>query len=271
MAILRPSGGDGFAGARTAGGISGAAGRNVNRVSDADAREIAERAAGGSRPRLPDNGRTNTISTTAYKPVAVKPNEKLTGAVKPRGESVVKPTAGIKKPSLASTTYKAFGGGTVPQGTREVIKNQMDKGTLSAPKIQPAVIPRSQSVRPPVAPGVRAWTPTNPRPVAKPSLPKATAPLAKGASVPAVVKPTVARTTIRVVQQKPAAPASTNDLIKNGVPPRSQAKQETTPKLNPGRISTRETRALGGQHMGGHSDISMNIAGGGGSMHEQTR
>ena len=237
MAVLRPGGGNGFAGRPM----------SVNRVSDADAREVAQRAAGSSKPRLPDNGRTNTISTTAYKPVAVKPNEKLTGAVKPRGESVVKPTAGIKKPSLASTTYKAFGGGTVPQGTREVIKNQMDKGTLSAPKIQPAVIPRSQSVRPPVAPGVRTWTPTNPRPVAKPSLPKATAPLAKGPSVPAVVKPRVARTTIRVVQQKPAAPASTSDIL------------------------NLKSNALGGQHMGGHSDISMNIAGGGGSMHEQTR
>ena len=237
MAVLRPGGGNGFAGRPM----------SINRVSDADAREVAQRAAGSSKPRLPDNGRTNTISTTAYKPVAVKPNEKLTGAVKPRGESVVKPTAGIKKPSLASTTYKAFGGGKVPEGTRTVIKNQMDKGTLRAPKIQPAVIPRSQSVRPPVAPGVRAWTPTNPRPVAKPSLPKTTAPLAKGPSVPAVVKPRVARTTIRVVQQKPAAPASTSDIL------------------------NLKSNALGGQHMGGHSDISMNIAGGGGSMHEQTR
>jgi len=241
MAILRPGGGEsGFAGARTSGGISGAAGRNVNRVSDADAREVAQRAAGISKPRLPDNGRTNTISTTAYKPVAVKPNEKLTGAVKPRGESVVKPTADIKKPSLASVKYKAFGGGTVPEATRTVIKNQMDKRTLVAPKIQPATISRTERVRPPVAPGVRAWTPTNPRPVTKPSLPKATAPRAAGPNVPAKIKPTVKRTTIRVVQQKPAAPASTNDI-------------------------------LGGAHMGGHSDVGMNIVGGGGSMHEQTR
>jgi len=102
----------------------------------------------------------------------------------------------------------------------------MDKGTLVAPKIQPAVIPRSQRVRPPVAPGVRAWTPTNPRPVIKPSLPKATAPLAKGSNVAGKPKP---------IKVNPDAGVS---------------KVGNTQKF-PDHPSNR----LGGQHMGGHSDV----------------
>ena len=134
-----------FGGGGTAAGIrsGGRARVTVRRVSDKDAKEIAEKAAGQSKPRVASPGRDIAISNKPYKVVKVKPSEKLTG--RPAGESkVVKP-----KVDAAKKIYKSFGGGSVSPGQRAAIKAQMDKGLKSDSKIVEAKIPKTEPVRPP--------------------------------------------------------------------------------------------------------------------------
>lgn len=115
----------------------------TRKVSNAEAKEIAEKAAGVSRPRIPSSGRDVAISNKPYKTVKVKPSEKLTG--RPAGESkVVKP-----KVDTAKKIFKDYGGGSVSPGQRAAIKAQMDKGLKSDAKIVEAKIPKTERVRPP--------------------------------------------------------------------------------------------------------------------------
>ena len=118
--------------------------KNITRkVSSKEAKEIAEKAAGASRPRLPLTGRDVAISNKPAKIVKVKPSEKLTG--RPAGESkVVKP-----KVDAAKKIYKDYGGGSVSPGQRAAIKAQMDKGIKSDAKIVEAKISKTEPVRPP--------------------------------------------------------------------------------------------------------------------------
>lgn len=115
----------------------------TRKVSDKEAKEIAEKAAGQSKPRIARAGRDVAISDKPYKAVKVKPSEKLTG--RPVGESkVVKP-----KVDTAKKMFRDYGGGSVSPERRAVIKAQMDKGLKPDSKVAEAKIPKTERVRPP--------------------------------------------------------------------------------------------------------------------------
>ena len=120
----------------------------IKKVSDKEAREIAEKAAGQSKPRLPRAGRDVAISDKPYKPVKVKPSEKLTS--RPVNDSVVTKTKKPDvKPSVTKKIFKDYGGGSVSPEKRAAIKAQMDKGLKPDSKVTEAKIPKTERVRPP--------------------------------------------------------------------------------------------------------------------------
>jgi len=79
------------------------------------------------------------------------------------------------KVDMAKSSYKAMGGGTVSPEVRAAIKAKMAQGMRPNTAVQPAGKPPApQPVRPPRAPGVRTFTPSNPKqPEPKPSVPAA--------------------------------------------------------------------------------------------------
>jgi len=94
MAILRPSGGDGFAGARTAGGISGAAGRNVrNKITLDQARAIARATVG----RRPNNAPAPAKVLKINSGTGLSPRERTQVSIKQPVQKIVS-SAGKKTP-----------------------------------------------------------------------------------------------------------------------------------------------------------------------------
>jgi hypothetical protein len=134
-----------------------------------EAREIAERAAGFSKPkviRYPEE----EVTFTPAKKVEAKLEEKRLK------RSVEEPKTTPKKVDMAAEKAKAFGLGSVSPQQRAAIEAQMnrglrpDMGPLRFDPMPPAAV----NIRPPLAPGVRKWTPETPRVTSKmpkPSIP----------------------------------------------------------------------------------------------------
>ena len=122
----------------------------IKKISDKEAKEIAEEAAGASRPRLPRGGRNYGPSTKPKKIVRLTPSEiakrdknrMLDGTV----SKTKKPDV---KPSMTKKIFKDYGGGSVSPGQRAAIKAQMDKGLKPDSKVTEAKIPKTERVRPP--------------------------------------------------------------------------------------------------------------------------
>lgn len=126
----------------------------IKKVSDKEAKEIAQQAAGAKGNRLvkmvntdkygkPIKGPSPITDNAKPKTVKVKPSEKLTG--RPAGESkVVKP-----KVDIAKKMFKDYGGGSVSPGQRAALKEAMDKGLKPDAKIVEAKISKTERVRPP--------------------------------------------------------------------------------------------------------------------------
>ena len=146
-------------GGTRAGVSAGRARVTVRRVSDADAKAIAEKAAGAKGRRLvsmeakdkygkPIKGSPPITDAKPAKTIKVEPSEKLTG--RPAGESTVTKTKKPDvKPSMTKKAFKDWGGGSVSPGQRAAIKGAMDKGLKSDAKIVEAKIPKTEPVRPP--------------------------------------------------------------------------------------------------------------------------
>jgi hypothetical protein len=134
-----------------------------------EALEIAEKAAGFSKPRVPIVSREVDYSPTPAKPVVAKPEEKVLrrGVEEPKE---------ISNNNLAVEKAKAFGLGSVSPEQRAAIEAQMNKGLRPdmAPLRTNPLPPKAVSIRPPLAPGMRKWTPETKRVTEpmKPSLPK---------------------------------------------------------------------------------------------------
>jgi hypothetical protein len=220
----RPDFGGGGTAAGTRGG--GRARVTVRRVSNADAKEVAEKAAGVSRPRLPQAGRDVAISNKPAKIVKVKPSEKLTG--RPAGESTVTKTKKPDvKPSMTKKIFKDYGGGSVSPGQRAAIKAQMDKGLKPDSKITEAKIPKTEPVRPPkdkprvfkkvIKKVAKAKPVTTPKP-------RRDKPVQGPAKIKKVVpkKKFVKGAKPKIGKLRPDKLIATNqDLIKDGIPRRS--------------------------------------------------
>jgi hypothetical protein len=134
-----------------------------------EAKEIAEKAAGFSKPRVPVVSREIDYSPTPAKPVIVKPEEKKLR------RSVPEPKE-ISGKDLAKEKAKAFGLGSVSPEQRAAIEFQMNRGLRPdmAPLRTNPLPPEAVSIRPPLAPGMRKWTPETKiviKPI-KPVLPK---------------------------------------------------------------------------------------------------
>jgi hypothetical protein len=134
-----------------------------------EAKEVAEKAAGFSKPRVPMVTREVDYSPTPAKPVVAKPEEKVfrRGVEEPKE---------ISNNNLAVEKAKAFGLGSVSPEQRAAIEAQMNRGLR--PDMPPLrtnpLPPEAVSIRPPLAPGMRKWTPETKiviQPM-KPALPK---------------------------------------------------------------------------------------------------
>jgi hypothetical protein len=198
----------------------------VRRVSNADAKEVAEKAAGASRPRLPQAGRDVAISNKPAKIVKVKPSEKLTG--RPANDSVVTKTKKPDiKPSMTKKIFKDYGGGSVSPGQRAAIKAQMDKGLKPNSKIIEAKIPKTEPVRPPKD-KPRVYKKVikkieKPKPVTTPK-PRTDKPVQGPAKIKRIVpvKKFVKGAKPKIGKLQPDKLIATNqDLIKDGIPRRS--------------------------------------------------
>lgn len=134
-----------------------------------EAKEVAEKAAGFSKPRVPMVTREVDYSPTPAKPIIAKPEEKVLR------RSVPEPKEIFGK-DLAKEKARAFGLGSVSPEQRAAIEFQMNRGLRPdmAPLRTNPFPPEAVSIRPPLAPGMRKWTPetkivTQPM---KPALPK---------------------------------------------------------------------------------------------------
>ena len=133
-----------------------------------EAKEVAEKAAGFSKPRVPTVTREIDYSPTPAKPVIVKPEEKKLFRSVPEPKET--------GPDFAIKQSKTFGLGSVSPEQRAAIEFQMNRGLRPdmAPLRTNPFPPEAVSIRPPLAPGMRKWTPetkivTQPM---KPTLPK---------------------------------------------------------------------------------------------------
>ena len=118
-----------------------------------EALEIAEKAAGFSKPRIPMVTREVDYSPTPAKPVVAKPEEKVLR----RSVEEPKETGA----DFAVKQSKAFGLGSVSPEQRAAIEAQMNRGLRPdmAPLRTNPLPPEAVSIRPPLAPGMRKWTP----------------------------------------------------------------------------------------------------------------
>ena len=133
-----------------------------------EAKEIAEKAAGFSKPRVLYNPE-NEVIKVPVKPIIAKLEEKKLR------RSVPEPKE-ISGKDLAKEKAKAFGLGSVSPEQRAAIEFQMNRGLRPdmAPLRTNPLPPEAVSIRPPLAPGMRKWTPETKKVVApmKPTLPK---------------------------------------------------------------------------------------------------
>jgi hypothetical protein len=133
-----------------------------------EAKEVAEKAAGFSKPRVPMVTREVDYSPTPAKPVVAKPEEKKLFRSVPEPKET--------GADFAIKQSKAFGLGSVSPEQRAVIEAQMNRGLR--PDMPPLrtnpLPPEAVNIRPPLAPGMRKWTPETKiviQPM-KPALPK---------------------------------------------------------------------------------------------------
>ena len=162
-----------------------------------------------------------------------------------RGGKEPKSTGG-----LARSMYKAMGGGTVSPATRAAIAKKMAQGLKPDTQVQPAVSPqsRAESRFPPRAPGVRITTGTT-KPAPKPSIPTPRVsphPVQQGPAK-APVKRAADTKVIEKVNH------STDSTIRT-----SGTSIKRSRNVENWRVSGLEGRGgvLGGDHMGGHSDVA---------------
>jgi hypothetical protein len=119
-----------------------------------EAKEVAEKAAGFSKPRVPVVSREIDYSPTPAKKIEATLEEKKLrrGVEEPRETS---------NKNLAVEKAKAFGLGSVSPEQRAAIEAQMNRGLRPdmVPLRTNPLPPEAVSIRPPLAPGVRKWTP----------------------------------------------------------------------------------------------------------------
>ena len=132
-----------------------------------EARQVAEKAAGFSKPRVLYNPE-NEIVKVPVKPVVAKPEEKKLFRSVPEPKET--------GADFAVKQSKGFGLGSVSPEQRAAIEAQMNRGLRPdmAPLRTNPLPPEAVSIRPPLAPGMRKWTPETKiviQPM-KPALPK---------------------------------------------------------------------------------------------------
>ena len=132
-----------------------------------EARQVAEKAAGFSKPRVLYNPE-NEIVKVPVKPVVAKPEEKKLFRSVPEPKET--------GADFAVKQSKGFGLGSVSPEQRAAIEAQMNRGLR--PDMPPLrtnpLPPEAVNIRPPLAPGMRKWTPETKiviQPM-KPALPK---------------------------------------------------------------------------------------------------
>ena len=213
-------------GGTRAGVSAGRARVTVRRVPDAEAKAIAEKAAGQSKPRIASAGRDVAISNKPPKIVKVKPSEKLTG--RPANDSVVTKTKKPDvKPSMTKKAFKDWGGGSVSPGQRAAIKGAMDKGLKSDVKVTRSGLNDIEPVRPPKG-EIRSYKKVikkieKPKPVTTPK-PRTDKPVQGPAKIKRIVpvKKFKKDAKPKIGKLQPDKLIATNqDLIKDGIPRRS--------------------------------------------------
>jgi hypothetical protein len=132
-----------------------------------EAREVAEKAAGGFKRKIFYNPE-NEVIRAPVKPVVAKPEEKVLRRSVPEPKET--------GPDFAVKQAKAYGLGSVSPEQKAIIQAQMNKGLR--PEMPPLrtnpLPPEAVSIRPPLAPRMRVWTPETKRvtETMKPTLPK---------------------------------------------------------------------------------------------------
>jgi hypothetical protein len=132
-----------------------------------EAKEVAEKAAGGFKTR-PLYNPENEIIKAPVKPVVAKPEEKKLFRSVPEPKET--------GADFAVKQSKAFGLGSVSPEQRAAIEAQMNRGLR--PDMPPLrtnpLPPEAVNIRPPLAPGMRKWTPETKIVIEpmKPALPK---------------------------------------------------------------------------------------------------
>jgi len=132
-----------------------------------EAKQIAEKAAGFSKPKVLYNPE-NEIVKVPVKPIIAKLEEKKLRRSVPEPKETGK--------DFAIEQAKKFGLGSVSPQQKAAIEAQMNRGLR--PDMPPLrtnpLPPDAVNIRPPFAPGMRVWTPETKKVVApmKPTLPK---------------------------------------------------------------------------------------------------
>lgn len=202
-----------------------------------------------------------------------------------RGGKEPKSTGG-----LARSMYKAMGGGTVSPATRAAIAKKMAQGLKPEGEPQPAVSPqsRAESRFPPRAPGVRTTKGTaTPRSVAPAPMPSpkpggVPRPTPKLAGPKAALEAAKAKAPVPLASMRAKPGEDLKTKLKNA---NESASNRTDSTIRTSGTSIKRSRnvqnwrtsslagesgVLGGQHMGGHSDVGGGIEGnfGGGGLNE---
>lgn len=170
------------------------------------------------------------------------------------------------KVDMAKSSYKAMGGGTVSPEVRAAIKAKMAQGMRPNTTAQPAgKPPASQPVRPPRAPGVRTFTPSNSKqPAPKPSVPAAKV-QGKPSSGPKATSAEIARQ--RALGERSAlGEHGTRPSIDNRSESSTEGWHSSARLLSQTKNQIKEAASLaqqgklGGAHAGGHGISELEMA-----------
>jgi hypothetical protein len=162
-----------------------------------------------------------------------------------RGGKEPKSTGG-----LARSAYKAMGGGSVSPEVRAAIAKKMNQGLKPNTQAQPAVSPqsRAESRFPPRSPAVRTTTGTA-KPAPKPSIPAPMVsphPIQQGPAKAPVKRAPDTKVVERVDHSSDSTMRTSGTSIKRS---RNASNWRASGLQGEGGV-------LGGQHMGGHSDVA---------------
>jgi hypothetical protein len=187
---------------------------------------------------------------------------------------------------LARSMYKSMGGGSVSPEVRAAIQKKMNQGLKPEGGPQPAVSPqsRAESRFPPRAPAVRTTKGTaTPRSVAPAPMPspkpgKVPRPTPKLAGPKAALEAAKAKAPVPLASMRAKPGEDLKAKLKNAAENMTNASDSTIRTSGTSIKRSRnmqnwrtsglagERGVLGGQHMGGHSDVGGAIEMGGGGL-----